>query len=229
MSKILKNTTGSVIDIDTLGLQIPASGQITINPPDYLLLSEADTISELSPQITSGDIVVNDGSGDLSPASEAIAFLQYPDDAANIKFTPTDDISENTVQEAIGSGVSTALNTPRFSIPLIYNGTVSNNEFIGYSNLLPGDATPIVIPIDSFLEEYTFSNNKTTADFTIELRRNGTTATVFNSVSKVNTQQFVETGINQVFDQGDNIYVKYIDDGTNAQDVTILLILRALP
>jgi len=229
MAKILKNTTGSIITLDELAVEIPASGQYEVPFQKYLLLSTDDVILELTTLINSGDVVANDGTNDLSPASEAIAFLKYPDSATNIVFTPTTEISENTVQEAIGAGVSTALNTPRFSIPLVYNGTLSNNEFIGYSNLLPGDVTPIVIPIDCVMEEYTFSNSRSTADYTIELRKNSTTAIVFNTVSKTNTQTFVETGINESFNQGDTIFIKYIDDGTNAADAGIVLIFRAVP
>jgi len=229
MAKILKNQTGSDIELSNVGLSIPAFGQLTIDIASYILLASDDSITELTTLINSGDIIVNDGSSDLSPNSEAIAFLRYPDDATNIKFTPTAEISGNTVQEAIGDGVATALNTPRFSIPLIFNGAASNNEFIGYSNLLPGDSTPIVIPINSVLEEYSFSNSKTTADYTIELRKNSTTATLFNTISKVNTKSFVQSGIEESFSSGDHIYIKYIDNGVNASDIAILLILRALP
>lgn len=228
MSKILKNITGSAIDLDNLGLTIAASSQITINEEDYLLLGSSQSVSELTTFINSGDIVVNDGVGDLDSVN-GLAFIQYPDTAANISFSPTSEITETTVQEAIGGGVSTALNTPRFSIPLIYNGTLSNNEFIGYSNLLPGDSTPIVVPINCILEEYTFSNSRDTADYTIELRKNSTTATIFNSISQVNTKTFVQTGINESFTQGDEIYIKYIDNGTNAVDAGLVLIFRAVP
>lgn len=229
MAKILKNTTGSIIELDELGISIPASGQYEVPHQKYLILSTDDVVSELTTLINAGDVVVNDGSSDLSPSSEAIAFLLYPDDASNIKFTPTLEISENTVQEAIGAGVSTALNTPRYTIPLIYNGTLSNNEFIGYSNLLPGDDTPIVIPVDSTLEEYTFSNKNNNADFTIELRKNGTTASVFNTRSVTNTQSYVENSIGELFSAGDTIYIKYIDDGSNASDSAIILVFKAEP
>lgn len=158
-----------------------------------------------------------------SPVAESIPF-----DNSTAQF----DSDPENVQEAIDAGgdkAQVALDTPRYSIPLIYNGTLSNNEFIGYSNLLPGDSTPIVVPIDSILEEYTFSNNSSTADYGIELRKNSTVATPFNTVSKDNTQFFVESGIGESFNQGDTIYVKYIDEGSNARDVGIVLIFKAVP
>lgn len=227
MSKVLKNTTVSDIFVSSMGISLPASSSTTIEVSDYILLATADVVTELTTYINSGDIVVNDGVVDLE-AADGITYIGYPDHARSIVFSPTESILATTVQEAVNSGVGTALNTPRFSIPLVYNGTLSNNEFIGYSNLIPGDSTPIVIPIDCVMEEYTFSNSNM-ADFTIELRKNSTTATVFNSTSKTDTDNFVASGINETFTQGDTIYIKYIDNGTNAQDAGIVLIFRALP
>jgi len=227
MSKILKNTTISDIELSTLARTIPASGQITIPVGDYLLLGSEDSITELTPLINSGDIVINDGSNDLS-SDEAIEYAQYPDQASNIRFTPTSSIAEINVQDAIGSGVNTALNTPRYGIPLIYNGVVSNNEFIGYSNLLPGDETPIIIPVDSEITGYTFSNSRADASYTIELRKNSETATPFNTTSKITTKNFIQSELSEEFAAGDSIFVKYLDDGVNASDVGILLTFKAI-
>lgn len=228
MPKILKNSTTLDIILDELAVTIPALGQYTVPHQKYLLLSTDDVINELSTLITSGDVIVNDGINDFSTTNEGINFLKYPDSASNITFTPTADIAHNTVQEAIAAGVSTAINTPRYTIPLIYNGTVGNNEFIGYSNLIPGDATPIVIPVKSVLQEYTFSNSKY-ADFTIELRKNSTTATVFNTATNTNTTQYVQSEINQTFNAGETIFIKYLDNGVNASDLGLILIFQSIP
>lgn len=228
MAKILKNTTLSDIEVAALGLTIPASGQITIEEQDYLLLANTDSVAELTTLINSGDVVVNDGTADLV-ASEGISYIKYPNFAASIRYTPTTFVTEDNVQDAIGTGINTAIQTPRYTIPLLYNGTVGNNEFIGYTNLLPGDSTPIIIPVKSSLQEYTFSNGNSNADYTIELRKNSTTATVFNTVSKTNTQFFVESSIGESFLAGDEIYIKYLDNGNNANDVAIILTFRVDP
>ena len=230
MAKILKNTTGSNIDLSELGLRVPASSQITIQSFDYIKLASDDSVTELTTLINSGDIIVNDGTSDLS-ASDGIDYIKYPNFAKNIRFTSvTGKLLEKNIQDALdesAENADTALNTPRFTIPLIYNGTPGNNEFIGYSNLIPGDDTPIVVPIDSVLQEYTFSNKNSNADYTIELRRNSTTAAVFDTTSKVNTLSFVQSGITQAFTAGDTIYIKYIDDGSNASDMVIVLLFKA--
>jgi len=140
--------------------------------------------------------------------------------------------SPETVQEAISAGgekAQTALDTPRYTILLQNNGTVSDNTFIGYNSLIPGDATPVIVPVQSEFLEFTFSNARTDADYTLEFRRNTLVGTPFFSVSKVNVQFFSQDNIDEPFNAGDQIYVKYIDDGTNASDAVILLTFRAIP
>ena len=131
-----------------------------------------------------------------------------------------------TVQDAIDEGDDFAKNDVVFTIVLTHNGTVSNNTFIGYSSLIPGDSTPIVIPKKSRLQGFAWSNSNSGADYTLELRKNGTGVTPFFSVSKVNTQFFVQNDINEDFETADEFYMKYIDNGTNASDATVLLFLN---
>lgn len=230
--KILKNTTGSIINITSLGLPIPASGQITIEVTDYMLLASFDSVAELSPLITSGDVVVNDGNEDLNVA-RGIAYIKHPDNAYSQKFDPTGSVltetnTELAIKEA-STTADTALNTPRYTLILQHNGTVSNNTFLGYSSLIPGDSTPVIIPTKSNLGEFAFSNSNSNADYTLEFRINSTTGTTFYSISKTNTKFFVDDIIDQDFQQGDEIYVKYIDNGNNASDASVLLQFKALP
>jgi hypothetical protein len=116
----------------------------------------------------------------------------------------------------------------RVPINLVYNGTVSNGDFIGYSNLLPGDSTPIVIPITGTFVEFTFSNNNSSADFALEFRKNTTGGAAFFTWSTDNTQTAaILLPSPEPFSIGDEIYVKYIDEGTNARDAAIVLLLKS--
>lgn len=63
MAKIVKNTTGSPIDISDTGVTVAASSSYTIHPQDYLLWAAS---SDIITHVGSGDIVINDGSSDLS-------------------------------------------------------------------------------------------------------------------------------------------------------------------
>lgn len=62
MSKILKNTTASIVSIDDVGQSVPASGQLTILPIDDLLYrNSSDTVTLVGNET----LIVSDGTDDL--------------------------------------------------------------------------------------------------------------------------------------------------------------------
>lgn len=163
----------------------------------------------------------------FNPTADQVSFDNEPEGTPI--FTQS---SPETVQEAISAGgekAQIALDTPRYTILLQNNGTVSNNTFIGYDSLIPGDATPVIIPVKSQFLEFTFSNANNNADYTLEFRKNTLVGTPFFSASKTNTQFFSQDGVDEPFDAGDQIYVKYIDDGNSASDAVILLTFKSIP
>ena len=90
MSKILKNTTVSDIELDALGYTIPASGQVNFDATEFQLLASDDVIAEMTPFLTSGDLVVNDGVQDLTLA-EGLRFLVWPE-KVQVKESGTDKL-----------------------------------------------------------------------------------------------------------------------------------------
>lgn len=162
-----------------------------------------------------------------TPVAESIPFDNNPEGTPIFTESTPENLQEAI--EASGEKGQLALDTPRYSLTLLYNGVIGNNTFLGYSNLLPGDQTPVIIPVKSSVFEFTFSNSRTNADYTLELRKGSTTATPFYTVSKTNTQFFVESGLSEEFNPGDAIYIKYLDNGNNARDGVFVLFLKALP
>jgi hypothetical protein len=144
---------------------------------------------------------------------------------------PVDDSAlpyeADSVQDALVQTTTVAFSAI-FPIILQHNGSVGNNTFFGYANTINGLDTPIVIPVNSVFVNFTFSNKSSSADYTIEFRKNTSSGTAFYSVSKTNTQFFVEVlGSPESFNAGDTIYVKYVDDGGNANDVGLVLNFKA--
>lgn len=123
--------------------------------------------------------------------------------------------------------ISLQASAARYTIVLQNNGSVSGNAFIGYDSLIPGDTTPVIIPVSSLLKGFAFANQVLLPDFTLEFRKNTTTGTPIHSVTKLNTQYFAETIPDITFNAGDRIFIKYIDIGDNAADVGITLFLQA--
>lgn len=151
--------------------------------------------------------------------------------AGDIPFdNSTNGYLSTNVQDAIEEGVTEALETPLFPMPLTYNGTINDGHFYGRSSLIPGDTTPLIVPADALFTRYTWSNGNSLADFTLIFRKNSTVATPFLTVSYVDTKfDAYELVTPQSFDIGDEIYIEHQDDGQNAQDVDFSLYFRALP
>lgn len=127
------------------------------------------------------------------------------------------------------SDTATQADAARFTINLNHNSTVGDGTFYGPLSTIPGDTTPIIIPVDCTLFEFTWSNSSATADYTLDFRINSTVATPFYSVSKTNTQFFSDIIISQVFAQGDQIYIQHTKDGGNAADASIILYFQVNP
>ncbi len=71
-------------------------------------------------------------------------------------------------QSAIEEARDSAAGFPRAGLALVQNGTMSDNDLISYSHLTP--QTPIVFPVNTQLNEITFSNNRNSIECDIEIR-----------------------------------------------------------
>lgn len=72
MSKLITNTTLSIIDVVDVGIEINPGATYTIVPQDYGIWAASSSVVAF---VGSGDLVVNDGFQDLSPA-QGMGFLQ---------------------------------------------------------------------------------------------------------------------------------------------------------
>ena len=70
---IAKNQTGTAILLDRIGVTVPAS-PLTITLTDYATFYEVSADETLNTRVTAGDIVINDGTSDLTLA-EALGYL----------------------------------------------------------------------------------------------------------------------------------------------------------
>lgn len=72
MSKILNNTTASNVDINDVGVTVPASGFLNIDPQDFDDFAASNDVVAL---VGNGTLIVNDGSNDLN-VSDGIRLIQ---------------------------------------------------------------------------------------------------------------------------------------------------------
>ncbi len=132
-------------------------------------------------------------------------------------------LARNTVQAAIEYVYNNAPGkSARFTITLIHNGTVSNNEWLTYSELTPD--VWIQFPFNCKLEEMTWGNKRTNRTFNLEFYKNGTGAGDIFRTKIISGQEYgYESGLGDTFNTGDRIRLKYKDMGLNAADMVVVL------
>lgn len=224
--KKIKNTTGSTIIHEGTGISFPTGGiYITIDPQDLLKFNTSQTESLVS----GGQFVVNDGTSDLN-STLGIQFLQ-DNLAAYIGFdNSSNNFTANKIQPAIEEAKTTAIGKPRFTIITTFNGTVTNNQWLGYNELLPGNTSPIVVPISCTLKEITLSFNGIAVDGRIDIYKNGTAAgnLVINTLTLTNINtKIVFSGLSLNLVSGDYIIGRWIDTGDNPSDLAVVYFFQA--
>ena len=141
---IAKNITVSAQKF--LGTVIPPLDQVTIS--DFYFQNQITRSSELKVLINSGDIVINNGTDDLTPA-EAIVLCSYPYSMLNATTSGTDNASVGTstlenitsgdYNTAVGDYSLSALTTGSDNIAIgvqsgiNYTGSESDNILLGHT------------------------------------------------------------------------------------------------
>jgi len=143
----------------------------------------------------------------------------------SVPFSDNDFTSTN-VHDAIIEAQENAEGFPRAGLSLVLNGTMGNNDLVSYSNLTPD--TPIIFPVNTKLNEVTFSNNKNSIEADLELWRGGVGDTLIttlniNTGAGVKTQVFDLNSLNISFTAGELLQIRYKDQGTNARDMVVVL------
>lgn len=145
----------------------------------------------------------------------------------------SEEFNSDNVQDAIIEAKQNAEGFPRAGIPLIYNGTVSNNDLISYSNLTSN--TPIVFPVNTKLNEVSFSNDRASIECDLEFWRGGVSSGVLVKTISVSTgaggfSQVFDLNVDDItFNASEILQIRYIDQGTNARDMALVLWISRIP
>lgn len=222
ITKIIKNVSGVTQQI--VNADVANNGSFSISPELWLAASND---SDLRTKITNGTFVVNNGTSDLSPSEGLVHLDRFQfDDAENITFdNSSNGFLSNNTQDAIEESKNTAVGKARFAITTVFNGTIGNNAWLGYSELLPGNTTPIRIPTSCILKEITLSWNGASVDGRFSIYKNGTAGgnIVYQSPNIVNQSGgIVFTDINISFVNGDFFVGRWTDNGDNPSDMAVV-------
>jgi hypothetical protein len=150
------------------------------------------------------------------PVAEAVPF-------DGTEATPTPFVAEN-VKDGIIEARNSAPGKARVTIPCIHNGTLSNGFWIGYSELVSSDTTPIVIPWNSRLKEVSFSANRNSMDGQMDFYVNGTSVgDIVYSESFVNVNRVKVFLPDFALSANDLLRMRWVDNGQNPRDMALML------
>ena len=180
MALILKNTTVSAITIKETGDTVPASGQLTIDPTAYDYYAKAETIAEMTADINSGDLVVNDGINDLTPAY-AIYHLGYPNKALSQRFASDPERANGFVSKTTQEAIEEARDTPSKTSASIDDTWVffrdgkSDGKWMRQFNnhVESSEKAPIIAPWSGKVLYLTMINKEDNSDGIVRIHKNG--------------------------------------------------------
>lgn len=121
------------------------------------------------------------------------------------------------------------ISLPRFAIPLLMNSGLSGGDWITYSELLPDSR--ILVPQKSILRDIVWCNRNTSVEFDMKFYKNGRTGTpyIIREVRSGALSYGAFYDQEDSFVRGDLLDIKYIDRGSNASDLSVILYFQTVP
>lgn len=144
----------------------------------------------------------------------------YTGQASVITAQNVQDAIEEVYQNAPGKQA-------RFTLTLLNNSTLSNGQRFGYSELLPN--VPVIVPRKCRLKEITFSNQNATTDAQFRIYARTPTAsptpsgTLLYTWNLTNSLSAFLTGLDLLFQAGQEVLINFVDTGDNPSDAAMVL------
>lgn len=231
MSVVVLNQTASAVEVSDVGARVPASGSLAIDPQDYQRWAFSATGGLAETLVNAGTLRVQVGGITLTNAAQCLQALRFAH-AINMPFRPGNaGFTSLTVQNAIEEAKTSAEGKARFAIVTTFNGVMGNNQWLGYSELIPGDTVPIILPRDCILKEITWSWQSIivgsmitgTVDGRFDLYKNGLVSptNVIFQRTFTNSPPAFSANINIAFAAGDFMVGRWVDQGDNPSDAAI--------
>jgi hypothetical protein len=133
-------------------------------------------------------------------------------------------IASLEVQSAIEEVKAIVASIARFAMVFVANGTVGNNNWLGFNELVTSQTTPMIIPVNCVLKEMAFSFSGAAVDGVLLIYKNGlvnpTNVIYSNTFTNVNTYKLM-SNINIPLAQGDRIAAQWQDTGDNPSDAAL--------
>ncbi len=216
--------------VKPLGLENPALGGTETFPFPTELDPTEDYVAAKGLAFENNDnrLIDLDGSGNIQfkDVTETIAVTvrQLRTALNNIFSNAGNGFTATDVQAAIVEARDNAVSKARFAMVFVHNGSVGNNTWLGFSELVPSNTTPLVVPVACKLTELAMSFAGANVDGVLLIYKNGTAnpANVIysNTFTNQNTSKLM-TGLNITLNAGDLLRAQWQDTGDNPNDAAL--------
>ena len=227
MSKLVKNTTGSLLRIRDVGVDISASGSYLIPEQDYMLWAAS---VDIQTSIAAGDAILNDGVEDLSLARSA-DYIRYAERAFSVRFDSDPErvngFTSRNVQEAIEESRN-AVAGKLVTLGVTGSGTTSDKWlFVGHPSN-PSVTSPYVAPWSGKVIALSFSNSENSTNTDLKIYVNGSLQYTW-AVRGKKTAWITNSGGLVTIAQGDRISAYAGNAGTPfPKDINGLILVSVL-
>lgn len=150
--------------------------------------------------------------------------------AIQTPFTPEAGFVSTDVQAAIIEAKNNVLGVTRFTILLTNNGSFTNGQWVGYTELLPGNNTPIIFPRACSIKEVSFTNTNVNIQGKFDFRRGLITNPIYRTWtinSGASTKYQNLTGIDDAFAAGEPVFIQWTKTaGNTPSDIALILYVQ---
>ena len=218
MSKLVKNTTGSLLRVPDVGVDIPASGSYLIPEQDYLLWAASEDIQT---SIATGDAILNDGVEDLSLARSA-DYIRYAERAFSVRFDSDPERVNGFVSRNVQEAIEESRNAVAGKIVTMGFGStgVTSDKWLFVNHpSSPSNDSPYVAPWSGKIIALSYSNSNDSSETDLEVYINGTLQYTWDIRDK-RTSWITSSGGLVNISQGDRVSVfSRSVTGTSPKDI----------
>lgn len=222
--------------VKPLKIESPSTGGTQVDPFPVETNPAQDYLASKGIAFENNDnrLIDLDGSGNIQfkDVTETIAVTvrQLRTALNNIFSNSGNGFTATNVQDAIIEAKDTAVGKARFAMVFAHNGTVGNNTWLGFNELVPSNTTPLIVPVDCKLSELAMSFAGANVDGVLLIYKNGTSnpANVIysNTFTNQNTSKLM-TGLNLSLVAGDQLRAQWQDTGDNPNDAALQWFFQA--
>lgn len=218
---LIENTTGSDIEINDIGITVPANSTYDLTGKPHHVIEQSD---ELITHLTSGDIklIKSEGPTVYYTSTQAIRIIHRSDDGINAGGTSGQLLCTNPSGDLVWT-------TSVGGTVVFFNDGIASNKWMKIIDASgrTSDLSPYVFPFDAVIYGLSFSNHLDSRSSDIEFYKNESLLFTWSIVDK--RWAYKTNGLSSLtFSAGDRLSIFMSDTGSDPNDALLTVFFSFL-